>query len=291
MRYISLFLKERILLLQSSGGMTMYDKRKLNKKKFTRSLLIILILLSIPTFLIKIWVNNNSKKSSSAYLTHKDKPIEETKKEDKSSSEKSNEKDIKKDNINLDSKPLNINITDYKTFFKDSIILGDSISEGLSFYEVLDTNNVIAKKGLTLYKAQKEVPNIVVKNPKKLFIFLGNNDLFEENLTKDQFIKQYSSLVNTIRQNVPNTKIYILSILPVSNSAEKENSFLNRERILSFNNAIKYMAEKHNLNYINTLPVIQSRENLYEQDGIHFKYDFYKYLLSYVENYIKKNNI
>lgn len=272
----------------------MYGKKRLrlNKKKFIRSLLIIVIILLIPTFLVKTWVNKNSKKSSSAYLSHKDKSIKEANKKDKPfSPKKSNEKDMKNNNDNLNNKSSDINITDYKTFFKDSVILGDSISESLSFYEILSKNNVVAKKGLTVYKAEKQISDVVNKNPKKLFIFLGNNDLFEETLIEEKFVTQYSSLIDKVKRNVPNAKIYILSILPVNNKAEKENPFLNRERILSFNKAIKSMTQKYNLNYINIFPVINGRENLYEQDGIHFKYDFYKYLLSYIETYVKENNI
>lgn len=268
-------------------------KLKVNKKKFTCSMLVILIILSIPIFLIKNWVDTNSKESSSTYLTHKHKPIEESKQEKSSKEDKPSctEKPIEEKPKIDDNKIIDIPITNYKAFLKNSVILGDSISEGLSFYEVLDENNVVAKKGLTVYKAENEINNIVSKNPEKLFIFLGNNDLFEEKLTEEQFLKQYSILIDKLKEKLPNTKIYLLSILPITDKAVKENHFLNKDRILSFDVAIKSMAEKHNLEYINIIPVIRGREHLYEQDGIHLKYDFYKYLLSYVENYIKKNTI
>lgn len=266
----------------------MYDKKRyrLNKKKFVRSLLIIIIIVSIPTFIVKNLINKNSKKSSTTYLSHKDESVKKAGEEDKLSMiKKGNEEDLK------NNKPLDIAITDYTSFFKDSVILGDSISESISYYSVLSENNVVAVKGLTVYKARKQIPNVISKSPKKLFILLGNNDLFEEKLTENQFIKQYSILIDNLEKSLPNCKIYILSILPVTDKAEKENPFLNDKRILSFNDAIKSMTEKYSLNYINILPVIQGKENLYEPDGIHFKYDFYKYLLSYIETYIKENNI
>lgn len=182
----------------------------------------------------------------------------------------------------------NIHI-DNKTFFKDSLFFGDSITEGLYFYEFLDENHVIFKKGLTALKAQKEANKITPLDPKNVFIFLGNNDLVDEKLTSDAFVVDYFQLVETIKENLPQAKIHILSILPVTKAAEEKRPSFSNKRIYEFNLALEDMAKKEGITFINTQPILKNGSELHEPDGIHFKAPFYEQLLNYVKDYIIEN--
>lgn len=279
-------------------------KRKKHFKKRLALVLTIWTLLAFGTGILfeKFIINkNNLNKSSTAYASSKynydntennsispTNPTEKTnkKEENKTSNDKASEKKIETSDNKSTNSDVNTSINN-KTFFNDSVFFGDSITEGMSFYEVLDESHVIAKKGLTVFKAEKELNKVINLNPKKVYILLGNNDLFEETLTSKQFVTEYTKIIKTLKQNLPKSNIHILSILPVTKKAEKENLFLNTYRINEFNNAINRMAKQLNVTYIDIKPVLNNNEQLYELDGIHLKCDFYNLLLNYLINYQK----
>ncbi|WP_051541950.1 GDSL-type esterase/lipase family protein [Clostridium lundense] len=281
----------------------MKRRKKNHKKKPTFLLIIFTILIFAIGIPIKKFITNkyNLAKSSAAYATtkntHDDKSTSPntTSKEGNNKDNKVVKNETNKNNIDTSNNKSTNSIVNTNTpvkdrsFFNNSVFLGDSITEGMSFYEVLDESHVVAKKGLTVFKAEKELAKVMNLNPKNIYILLGNNDLFEETLTSKQFITEYTKMVKTLRKSLPQSNIYILSILPVTSKAEKENPFLNNHRIDDFNNTIKNMAKDLNVTYIDIKPVLNNSEQLYEPDGIHFKCDFYNLLLNYLINYLKNN--
>lgn len=283
----------------------MKRRKKNRKKKLTFLIAIFTIFIFAIGIPIKKFITNkrNLAKSSAAYASSKNTydnigntstlPTTTSKKTNKEENTISKGETTKNNVEPSDNKSTNsiVNTNTHvnnKAFFNNSVFLGDSITEGMSFYEVLDESHVTAKKGLTVFKAEKELTKVMNLSPKNIYILLGNNDLFEETLTSKQFITEYTKMIKTLKTNLPQSNIYILSILPVTVKAEKENPFLNNQRIDEFNNAIKNMAKGLNVTYIDIKPVLNNSEQLYEPDGIHFKCDFYNLLLNYLINYLKK---
>lgn len=261
-------------------------KKRIRKKK---SLFFNLIKPLLLLFTIVILINVSHKK----LLSHKpqqDNNVTTT--------------NIKKDDIKTDipqtdnsdtqcTKTSSVYNTDNLTnneFFQDSLFFGDSIIESMSFYDILPEKNVLGIKGLSVYAANKKVDNLLKYNPKKIFILLGNNDLFNKDLTSSTFIDEYSTLVDNIKSKLPTCKIYVLSILPVTKKAEKQHPFLNKQRIDLFNNKLMKMCEKKNLTYLNIVPALEDSEKYFEPDGIHPVCKFYNKLLKYLRNEYLKNN-
>ncbi|WP_027632229.1 GDSL-type esterase/lipase family protein [Clostridium hydrogeniformans] len=184
-----------------------------------------------------------------------------------------------------ENKERNINM-DNKEYFSKDLFMGDSITEAMPYYKVLNDSSVIAKKGETTVKAHEYIDKVVSKNPERIFLMYGMNDLTLFS-SSDDFIKEYSNLIEKIQKNLPKTKIYVQSILPVEEKAVSKNKDLSRDRVYEFNNAINKMAKELKVNYINLTSTIENKDNFYEPDGIHPKANFYSIWLDYIKNTLK----
>ncbi|ARC83498.1 GDSL-like Lipase/Acylhydrolase family protein [Clostridium argentinense CDC 2741] len=175
---------------------------------------------------------------------------------------------------------------DNKEFFKNAVFMGDSIAESLGFYEFLDESRVIAAKGHTVIKAQKDVDKVASLSPENIFILFGMNDL-ETGIDGQQFAKNYADLIHMLKEKLPKANIYIHSILPINEEAQKEDQLLANTRVDEFNNALINMAQKEGVDYFNIAPLLKEHKDLYEPDGKHTKYQFYELWLDYIKNNVK----
>ncbi len=98
----------------------------------------------------------------------------------------------------------------------------------------------------------------------------------------EKFIMYYKELIDTIHNKLPNTTIYIQSILPVTPEVKSNKPSLTNENIDIFNHAIKKMAEEDNIEYLNIREILENNTELFEPDGIHVKYKFYELWLEYL---------
>ena len=175
---------------------------------------------------------------------------------------------------------------EYKKIFNRDLFLGDSITDSLSFYKLINDYNVIAKLGYTTVKAQVEVDNIVKKNPENIYILFGLNDIGYD-VSSQEFADNYAKLIRQIKERLPDTNIYVQSILPVTADVEKRRSRLNNSNIKEFNRALVDMAKKEKINYLNIAFICREKTDVYEPDGIHPQYSFYELWLDYLIKNIK----
>lgn len=161
----------------------------------------------------------------------------------------------------------------YSQRFANSVIMGDSLAEGFSDYGIIDKSNVIANKGMVVSKAGEEISKAISKNPENIFISLGTNDIGYYNGNSEKFINYYRQLINQIKESLPNTKIYINCIMPVEEKAIENKPYLIH--IDDFNAALKNLCNETDTTYIDNSMLIEGVENIYQSDGIHFKYEFY----------------
>lgn len=176
--------------------------------------------------------------------------------------------------------------SDYKTSFKDGLFFGDSITEGLSFYEYLNEANVISSMGITLYKAPAELDKVTLSHPKNIFLLFGINDI-DGVMTDEKFISEYTTFIHAIRSKFPAAKIYVQSILPVTADATKKKPALTNARIEDLNADLSKLAKQEKISYLDIAAVTKNAPaSLYEPDGIHFKSSFYPMWLNYILTHI-----
>lgn len=175
---------------------------------------------------------------------------------------------------------------DFKKYYKNTLFLGDSITEFLSVEDLINSNNVIAKKGNTVVSAKEDIEKIKIANPDNIIILLGMNDILYFNNTED-FKKNYKELISEIKKALPKANIYIESPLPVEDIASKVGPRLNNENVMEFRKTAVEVAKEENVNYIDISTLITD-EKYYEGDGIHLKYDFYIKMLNYLKDVINQ---
>ena len=159
----------------------------------------------------------------------------------------------------------------YKEKFASSIVMGDSIAEGFSEYDVLNASSVVSKIGVHLYEMEEQVQQAADLNPQVIFMALGMNDVIATAGDTDQFLEQYEAVVAQLREAVPNAHIYVNSIFPVQDSAiEKEPELA---QISEYNTVLRQMCDDLQLGFIDNTDLVQ--DQYYEEDGVHFKAEFY----------------
>lgn len=182
----------------------------------------------------------------------------------------------------------------YQTIFKNSLFFGDSITEGMIDQELIDDQNIIADKGkVTAMAIEEDVDKILEKKPEHIFMSFGTNDLLMpmdlegkpiENPVKFS-IDNYSKLIQKIKEQLPNVNIHLLSVTPVKDEVLQE--YQQYKHIDEYNAKLKELAKSEKAEYINLSPIFEKNKDLHDQDGVHFKADYYKLLLEQLKVSVK----
>jgi len=174
----------------------------------------------------------------------------------------------------------------YQRMFQDSVFLGDSITEGLSFHDVLDEKNVLAGAGKTAEFALEDIEDLAKRNPKRVFIQLGSDDiLWPTDDPKAYSMKNYAKLIGMIKDKLPQAKITLLTVTPVTESALKDEP--RYKNIGDYNQAVKALADKEGVGFVDLAPIFASTSDFYDADGIHFKPDYYAKMLEFLKEQAK----
>lgn len=171
----------------------------------------------------------------------------------------------------------------YKEMYQNSVFLGDSITEGLSYHDVLNEENVVAGAGKTaeITMIGDDIEHVVERNPEHVFIQLGSTDiLWPTEDPKEHSLTHYAKLLESIKIELPKTKITLLSVTPVSSDAEEEEPRYGN--IEDYNEGLKELAAKEQIDFVDLTSLVTEHADLYDTDGIHFQAAFYPILLDYL---------
>ena len=185
------------------------------------------------------------------------------------------------------------NSTDYdKTFFSNSLFIGDSIFTGFSGFGYLEPDNVFAQVGLNPESAiTKEINGVTsakkaeAMQPDYICIMLGTNGLAF--LSTDYMAEEMSKLVDELRNASPDSEIVILSIPPVTAVHESENPE-KIPLITDYNSKLQKTAESEECKYIDIFTMLQDDDGYLaadyaEADGLHFLGKAYGVVLSRIQ--------
>lgn len=142
--------------------------------------------------------------------------------------------------------------------------MGDSITEGLSELEVIEEYNVLVNKGDTVIKATEAIDTLANLNPKNVVLLYGMNDVIEfdnsmPGYNSNMFKEKYIEFVNGIKKVLPNTKIYLISPLPVMDKAVNINERLTNSNLDKFKEKAHEVATETGVNYVDMATEINEK--------------------------------
>lgn len=187
------------------------------------------------------------------------------------------------------------------SWFSDAVFIGDSRVAGLRLYSGITADaTFLDHTGLTVYEV-KEGKKVIRRGDQKIsvldalaggtygkvYIALGVNELGYFN--PDGFAETCGEVVEAIREELPEARIYIQSLIPVNTEKCKANDipyYITNEGIAGYNEALSaYFADKSV--YLLGIPdgLVEANGEIYKDysaDGVHFKKDGYVLWLNYL---------
>lgn len=187
------------------------------------------------------------------------------------------------------------NPNDPDTYFDDAAFLGNSLVSGLDIYHIEPAATYYWSVGMSVYGAlhtpmknseYTAVETLCSKKFGKVFLMFGTNELGWAN--SDSFISYYSDIIDKIHSAMPNAKIYIQSILPVTKSVNNKNeNGINNKRIEEYNKLLKELANERSVNYLDIASIYKDKNgNMKDEfsggDGIHISPNAYYMWIDYI---------
>src|ERR1700759_4919998 len=126
-----------------------------------------------------------------------------------------------------------------------TIFLGNSITEMGDWKKVLNDSTVINRGigGDITYGVLKRLKDITDRNPSKVFILLGINDIGKD-IPDAVIADNYMKIVKEIHSKCPGTKIYVQSVLPVNSTLPRfPQHYDKEEHVLSVNKLLQANAK------------------------------------------------
>lgn len=158
-----------------------------------------------------------------------------------------------------------------KELFSSTVVMGDSISEGLAEYDVLNTSSVVAQIGAELDDLDEQIKKVKELNPQIIFLSYGLNDIPETEGDTELLTEKYKALIEKLKKELPDTKLFVNSIFPVQSQRITEEP--EYENIEAYNEALREMCDKLQIAYVDNTELVT--DAYYEDDGVHLKSTFY----------------
>lgn len=174
---------------------------------------------------------------------------------------------------NTARKSTGISKLKYKSIFDGCIVIGDSITEGLSAYDFLNEDQVYHKIGASIMKNSDMIDKAAKAYPKAAFFTFGMNDMGNYNGNAQAFTKKYKTCIKNFMKTSPDTKVFVNSISTPSQSARSKNSSLKNYK--EFNAEIRRMCQALDITFIENNYILDEHPEYYAKDGIHVSPSYY----------------
>jgi lysophospholipase L1-like esterase len=169
------------------------------------------------------------------------------------------------------------------------IFLGNSITEMGKWKQVTGDSTVINRGigGDITYGVLKRLKDITDRQPSKLFILLGINDIGKD-IPDAVIAGNYLKIVNEVHSKCPKTKIYVESILPL-NPAMKNfpQHYDKEEHVLAVNKLLKANASAGKYTYVDIFHLFVDGEGRLKSElsyeGLHLKPEAYPIWIGYLK--------
>lgn len=181
-------------------------------------------------------------------------------------------------------------------YYRNCAFIGNSFADDLMMFDIVKGADFFAKVGLDVSDALTEtlengtVPVIDELNSEKqyerIFMIFGINELGWQ--STEIFAQKYGELIAKAKEYQPTSRIYLMSVLPVSQAvSDKDIESINNTRIALYNGIIKNLATEMGVYYADAAAAVAGEDGALPadaaSDGIHFGRDYYEKILIYIQ--------
>lgn len=181
-----------------------------------------------------------------------------------------------------------------ESYYDDAVFIGSKALSGLADYGYIKSENMIISDDITLANFNTVIlsdgdaentaaETVIEKNPGKLYIMVGINDL--DRLDSTNLFGELESFIGSVKESVPSIKIYLMSVLPVS--AEMESRIASNAEIDAYNSQLLRFADRIKVCYIDVNTGFKGNDGRLpaaaaEINGIRLKKESYGELSDYI---------
>lgn len=178
---------------------------------------------------------------------------------------------------------------------KDIIFLGNSITNGGEWAELFE-NKHVKNRGISgdiCMGVYDRLDPILKGKPAKIFLLIGVNDI-NQGTSADTIVQRISMITEKIKRESPKTKLYLQSVLPVTDHYKMFNGHTSRWQVIGeVNQGLVRLAEQEKVTYIDLYshfvdPATGKMNIDYTNDGLHLLGKGYLKWVKIVEPYIKE---
>ena len=184
-------------------------------------------------------------------------------------------------------------------YFDDAAFVGDSITEGIKLYEVMTNATVVAARGInpdnvftddqirTAQGNSTVMGALEAAEPKKIYIMFGANGVGW--FTEQHFTDVYTKFVQAVKEQHPDSQIYLQSILPVTQEFDDSREDISNDKINRYNELVVEIAEEQKVHYLDVASAFKDEKGCLPEDsngdGMHFGNKYYQKWFDYLKSH------
>lgn len=178
---------------------------------------------------------------------------------------------------------------------KDIIFLGNSITNGCEWSELL-SNRHVKNRGISgdICRGVYDRLDAILKGkPAKIFLLIGINDV-NRGSSPDTIVSEIGMITRKIKQDSPKTKLYLQSVLPVTDYYKMFGGHTKHASMVKvINEKLAILAEEEQVEYVDLYsyfvdPATGKLDIRYSNDGLHLLGKGYVKWAEIIKPYVEK---